>query len=88
MSKTKPPPKDLDSDTVQTGVYLHTFHADCRPIRSIVEICLTRKVKILEKFFPVASRIQRGFLCNRNRILRREKSQCHTESLILTFVSS
>jgi len=38
MSKTKPPFKDLDIDTVQTGVSLHTFHAGCRPIRSIVEI--------------------------------------------------
>jgi hypothetical protein len=80
MSKTKPPSKDLDSDTVQTGVSLHTFHAGCRAIRSIVEICLTRKVKILAKFFPVASRIQRGFLCDRNRILRKEKSRCHIEN--------
>jgi hypothetical protein len=80
MSKTKPPPKELDSDTVQNGMSLHTFHAGCRPIRSIVEICLTRKVKILAKFFPIASRIQRGFLCDRNRILHKEKSRCHTET--------
>jgi len=65
---------------VQTCVSLHTFHAGCRRIRSIVEIRLTRKVKILAEFFPVALRIQRGSLYDRNRILRKEKSQCHTET--------
>lgn len=88
MSKTKPPSKDIDSDAVQSGVSLHMLHADCRPILSIVEMCLTRNVKTLAKSFPVASRIQCGFLCDRNRILRKEKSRCHPRILILTFVSS
>jgi len=80
MSKTKPPSEDLDSDTVQSGVSLHTFHAGCGPIRSIVAVWLTRTAKILAKFIPVPSRIQRGFLCYRKRILRKQKSRCHTET--------
>jgi hypothetical protein len=73
MSKTKPPSKDLDSDTVQSG-------AGSRPIRSIVDIWLTRKVKLLAKFFPVPSRIESGFVCDRNLILRTKKSRCHTQT--------